>query len=115
MPEDADILAGLHGIRLPGAEVADLLLAVALGLAAAGLVTALALAALRARPGRMSGADRLEAARALPGPERAVALVRLLREAGRPLPDGAAEALYRPGPGPDLDALERAAARALAR
>ncbi|MET7246431.1 DUF4381 family protein [Methylobacterium sp. EM32] len=128
-------LRGLHAPPDPGLVRPEVLTAIALGLALAGLA-----AWLRprwgARPIRRAALAELAAARALPLPERRVALARLSRRLARSLgvegPAGLdarfrtdffgsgpgralTDDLYAPGPAPDLAAAEAGLARLLAR
>ncbi|KMO32824.1 hypothetical protein VQ02_22750 [Methylobacterium variabile] len=131
-------LAGLRGLHLPpdpGLVRPEILAAIAGGLALAALAAWL-LPSLRARPVRRAALAELAAARALPAPERRVALARLSLRLARSLgvegPAGLdaclrtdffgrgpgrmlTENLYAPGPAPDLAAAEAGLARLVAR
>lgn len=109
---EAAMLDGLRGLRLPaeaaGGAAAEL--AAAAGLAAtAALFAALLLRALsrRAKAARPKGLRaELAALAALPEDRRRLGLLRLLK-ARAPARFAAIRAdLYRPGGGPDLEALE---------
>ncbi|QRE75316.1 DUF4381 family protein [Methylobacterium aquaticum] len=130
-------LAGLRGLHAPPDPAwirLDILAAVAAGLALAWLAVRLA-PRWRGRPIRRAALAELAAARALPPPERRVALARLSRRLARSLgveePAGLDAALrtdffgngpgraltdnlYAPGPVPDLAAAEAGLARLLA-
>ncbi|AWB21614.1 DUF4381 domain-containing protein [Methylobacterium currus] len=128
-------LRGLHAPPDPGLVRPEILVAVALGLALAGLAAWLR-PRWRARPIRRAALAELAAARALPILERRVALARLSRRLARSLgvegPAGLDAALrtdffgsgpgraltdnlYAPAPAPDLAAAEAGLARLLAR
>lgn len=131
-------LAGLRGLHAPpDPELVrpGILVAVAIGLALAGLAAWL-LPRWRARPIRRAALAELAAARALPPDERRVALARLSLRLARSLgvegPAGLdaalrtdffghgpgralTENLYAPGPAPDLAGAEAGLARLLAR
>lgn len=138
MPEGADALTGLYGLRALAPTLADVVGALALGLllaaASTGIVAGLP-RLRRPRPERAYAA-RLEDARALPPVERTVALASLLRDmADRHAPGDGPWAerartrfrlqqesfaalgtdLYRPDAAPDPSGLERAVETALAR
>lgn len=127
-------LRGLHAPPDPGWIRPEILAAVTLGLALAGLAAWLT-PRWRARPIRRAALADLAAARALPPQERRVALARLSRRLARSLGvEGAAgldarlgtdffgsgpgralsHDLYAPGPAPDLAAAEAGLARVLA-
>ncbi|MFO1141020.1 MAG: hypothetical protein U1E59_01305 [Amaricoccus sp.] len=107
------IVAELHPPRLPADFVAtgpaDLLAAFALGLLAAALLALAVAPVLRPRPRRDTLEARLARAAALPPDERRLVQLRLLAEAGKPLPPDLRAALYgRTPPDPAvLDALLR--------
>ena len=132
MPEDADILAGLHGLREVAPVWSDLAVALAAGLLVAVLLW-LIVRLFQARPTRPDVAGRVGAARALPPSERAAALTGLLRDltdraapgrapwAGRAAIAFGLEsdrlerlrtALYLPGTPVDLEELEALVRRA---
>lgn len=108
---EADLMAGLHDIRLPvmalRMQIADLAAAIGLGLLLAILLARLA-AGLTKRPARApSVTDRLDDLSDLPGPDRQIALVKLLAETA---PDQAARLVpdaYASGGLPAPEALER--------
>lgn len=123
MPDPA--LQGLYGLRPPSPGWDDVLAALAIGLILAGLIGVLALA-FRKRPRPPTMHQAITRARALPSADRSLVLAGLLRElTDRRVPgpapwgeravklgldrDSAARLgqLYRPGPAPDPDALER--------
>ncbi|MDK3075313.1 hypothetical protein QO034_19725 [Sedimentitalea sp. JM2-8] len=108
-----DLIAGLHGLRLPetaaGGTVADVVVAVALGLILALVVAALLspVLARETRPDRVPDLeDRLRDLRDLPDEDRAVRLLHLLAALD---PDSAAELrgrIYRAGAFPESAELE---------
>ncbi len=108
-----DLAAELHPPRLPAAFIAtgwpDILAAFGLGLLLAALAFALLRPLLRPRPRRESVAARLARLEALPADDRLLGQLRLIGEAGTPLPDDIRTALYgRTPPDPAaLDALIR--------
>lgn len=135
MPEHADILSGLHGLRETAPGLMDLLAALGMGLlAAAGLLFLFRFFQSVERPHDVT--LRLAAMRSLPGPERIAGLAALLRELTDHAAPGEADwtvrasrqfdldirmlgrvkaGLYAPGPPPEPDALEQAVMRALSR
>lgn len=135
MPEHADTLSGLYGLREAAPGLIDLLAALALGLLLAGLIGGMP-GLLRAAQKGDGLAVQLSATRALPAPDRVAALAGILRDlTDRTSPgeqdwvDRAALAfsldremlgrvkagLYTPGSATDADpeALERAVACAM--
>lgn len=133
-PGALSTLRGLHLPPDPGLVRPGVLAAVVAGLALAGLVAWL-WPRWRARPVRRAALAELAAARALPPAERRLALARLSRRLARSLgvegPAGLdaalrtdffgrgpgrvlTEALYAPGPVPDLSAAEAGLARLVA-
>lgn len=131
MAEQADILAGLHDLRMGPPGFADLVTALALGLIAAALV-GLLLRAVTARRRQQTMLARVRAAQTLPAAERSLSLLLLLREmtercAPGPGPwtaraarlcgiaqadlQGACDGLYRPGGAALPEALETAMLR----
>lgn len=128
-------LRGLHAPPDPGLIRPEVLAAIALGLALAGLAAWLR-PRFGARPVRRAALAELAAARGLPPSERRVALARLSRRLARSLgvegPAGLdarlrtdffesgpgrvlTDDLYAPGPAPDLAAAEAGLAGLLAR
>ncbi len=108
------MLAGLNDIRLPaeapGGLVAELLAGAGIGLLLAALA-ALLLARLTTRiaPRRPPNLqDRIAALASLPGDERALALLRLLRQSAPARAEALTGDLYRPGGTPSPDQVERA-------
>lgn len=120
------LLSGLYGLRLEAVHWSDLAAALSIGLAVAALI-GLLLLAFRSRRSGHGLARRIAVSRTLPDADRAMVLCGLLRELtdrrapgdtewqdraigafsldtalAEPLKD-----LYRPGPGPDPDLLER--------
>ncbi len=79
MGEHAEILHGLYGLRLPGLGIAEIAIALSLGLGVAAL-GALALTTFQPRTRRVSAAKRVTTAQALPDAERIMLLAELLRE-----------------------------------
>ncbi|MEM7744771.1 MAG: hypothetical protein AAF409_13775 [Pseudomonadota bacterium] len=135
MASTADLLQGLTDLRLPEPGAAELVLALGLGLALAGVIGGLT-QVFRQRPAQVPFATRIEETRTLAPPHRTVALAVLLREltdrtAPGPQPwteraattfglDHAvraalAEGLYRPGFALDPEALEDSVRRAARR
>jgi hypothetical protein len=115
MSDDDVVLRGLVDIREPvmsdGVVWGEFLLAFGLGLVVAmGIAAALSVVTREREAPRPDLAERLEASRALPEDERAIALARLAREAGYPLSDDFRSSLYKPGARVDVDALEAALA-----
>lgn len=129
MSDDANILAGLYGLRQVPPGWVDLVTALALGLLLAALI-ALALRAFRRRA-RSNHSDLIEAYRTLPEPQRITALAALLRDlTNRDAPGPGRwtrravdrlgidpglvaaldETLYRPGPSVTPERLETAIA-----
>lgn len=131
MPEDAAILAGLHGLREAAPVWPDVAAALAAGLVLT-TVPWLVLSLFQARPSRPDIRARIIGARLLPDAERAAALAGLLRE----MTDGAApgeapwatraamrfgldrdrldrlrEELYRPAGPADIEELEATVVR----
>ncbi|MEO1492188.1 MAG: hypothetical protein AAFV19_08555 [Pseudomonadota bacterium] len=117
MPEDADILAGLYGLREVPPSILDVIAALALGLVLAGLI-GMGLSAFRGRSRRQRWQDRLAMTHSLPEPEKTLHLAMLLRDATEQTSPGSgrwteraarrfefdaaeisslSEALYRPG------------------
>lgn len=131
MPDPA--LGGLYGLRDLPLGWAELIAAVALGLLLAGLL-ALSATLFRKRSGPPPLARQIIAARRLAPDGRAIVLTGLLRDLTNqtapgpaPWPERAARHfgldadtataladLYRPGNGPDPDALERTLLKAVA-
>ncbi|MDW4498647.1 hypothetical protein R5H30_11690 [Sulfitobacter sp. D35] len=106
------MLASLHDIRLPptasGGLLADLLVAVALGLLAAFAVALVLpwLSRPRTPTGATSLAERAAELRDLPETDRALALLHLGREAGLDLTEARRDRLYAPGVFPEARALQ---------
>ncbi|WP_102106557.1 hypothetical protein [Oceaniglobus roseus] len=108
-----EMLASLHGIRLPdaaaGGRLADVLVALGLGLLLAGVLGLLLplFARRRARrDARSLLAARIAAARGLPEEERAVAMLHLLRDTAPTEAERLRARLYLPGRFPDSAELE---------
>ncbi|MEO0624623.1 MAG: hypothetical protein AAFU49_21300 [Pseudomonadota bacterium] len=81
MPEHADLLAGLHGLRVPEPGLADLLVPLGLGL----LIGWAALLLLRPRrPRGLTVSEQIAALDALPEAERLTALAHLLKRQTEP-------------------------------
>ena len=119
-------LSGLYGLRPDAVHWSDTVAALSIGLAVAGLIGFLLLVSRSKRPGHRL-VRRITAARVLPDADRAMVLCGFLREiTDRRAPGDAAwqdravdtfgldvvlagplKDLYRPGPGPDPDLLER--------
>lgn len=135
MPEHAEILAGLYGLRVPGAGLPDLLVALGLGLLL-GAVLMLVPRLLHPAERRQTPEDRIEALRNLPEPERILGFAHALKaltDAAAPGPNHWTEraagqfrldpglletlrtGLYAPGRGPDATRLEAALRQALSR
>lgn len=105
----SDLLAALAPPRLP-ADMAALSMGEVMALLGMGLLAALALFAAAAplltrRPSRR---DTIAATRALPAPERLLAIARLLGH----LPAALRPAAYGAAPAPDAAEIEREALRA---
>ncbi len=132
MPEHAEILAGLYGLREAPPGVADVTAAFAIGLILAGIV-GMAFSVFRIRPQYKTWADRVAAARTMPEAERPLHLALLLKEAtdqAAPGPErwteraaahfhldpveiqAVSDGLYRPGP-MATDLLDEALSRAV--
>lgn len=96
----ADLVSQLHPARLPADFTQmgwpDLLAGLGLGLLLAALILFLAIPFLRARPRPASLARRLRDCRALPAPDRLLALTRIHADQGAILPDDLRNALYVP-------------------
>lgn len=120
------VLSGLYGLRPDAVHWSDIAAALSIGLAVAALI-GLLLLAFRVRRSGHGLARRITAARTLPDVDRAMVLCGLLRELTEHRAPGDTEwqdraigafalesalagplkDLYRPGPGPDPDLLER--------
>lgn len=136
MPEHADLLLGLHGLRTDGPGISEIVLACALGLLLAMIVGAtLRTITRRASTNSNSQRARVAAVRAMPDAEKVVALANILRdltERRAPGPEpwlvraerafrlpadihsALEDSLYLPGGGPAPDALERLVGRIVA-
>lgn len=79
MPEDAEILAGLYGLRATAPDWTAMIAAFAVGLLVAGLL-ALLLQSFRKPPARMNIAEQIAGIRAIPDPQRIAAMSALLKE-----------------------------------
>ena len=131
MQSDAEVLAGLHGLRESPPDLPDLLAALALGLLLA-VVIGLVLRGCRARPKATSLETKVSRLREMPREDRTVALMRLMqvltdRMAPGPEPwlerarlafgrdvqvfETIGPALYPPGKVLDPDPLEQALLR----
>ena len=132
MPEHADILNGLYGLRTSAPGWADLLAALGLGLLIAGLTGTISGAFRRPRHAETTIATKLAQAMALPRAERVLALASILRGLTERHAPGTApwterasahfnidpvllrdlsRALYRPDATLDTEPIERVLAR----
>lgn len=132
LPEHAEILGGLYGLREAAPGGADLLAALGLGLLIAGLIGA-GLGAFRTRSRKDGVAHRVASTRDMSPPDRIAALANLLRtltEATEPGPSdwtdravsqfgldpvllqGLRASLYTPTSSTDPEALEAAVLQA---
>ncbi len=122
----APVLFGLYGLRSDAVHWSDIAAALSIGLAVAALI-GLFLVVFHARRSGHGLARRITAAKSLPDADRAMVLCGLLRELTEhcapgdatwqdraigafsldPVLAGPLKDLYRPGPSPDPDLLER--------
>ena len=115
------LLAGLHDIRLPehaaGGVLAEVMVALALGLAAALLVSLIAPLFAQRKVVAVAPAldERVAVLRDLPEEARALALLHLLREVTPEVRQQERRALYTPGGMPEAAMLERMLLQAEAR
>ncbi|MEM1299098.1 MAG: hypothetical protein AAGH68_07430 [Pseudomonadota bacterium] len=135
MPEHADVLSGLYGLRETGLGIVDIATAFGLGLLLAGIF-GIAFGLLRVQKTRDPLSLRIAAACSLAEPERAASMAGLLRELTDREAPGEADwiiraarhfdldpamlsrvraELYKPGRSPDAETLERALVHASAR
>lgn len=135
MPEHADTLAGLYGLRETAPGLLDLIAALGIGLLLAGIVGGL-LGKFRARPGHFQLAERIAATRDLAPPDRTAALAAILRDVTDRAAPGADHwtararakfdldgemmasvkaSLYAPRPLPEPEMLEQAVIKAASR
>ncbi len=120
----AELVAGLHDIRLPpeapGGFIAELAAAAAIGLlialAAGFLLSLIAAPSLQKRPPRARPdtlARQIQVLRALPDDDRTIALLRLLKSCNPKAAATLEARLYRPGGLPSIASLESALTKEL--